>query len=110
MSQISVNNYLVPAVGRPSAIVEKFFADVSTPKILSFKMTKLDGANFIPSGVYLTSKANDPVIVTIAELGDFTFVVQPGKGVNYPAPLDQTISIVGGGEDVVMVFVNYPII
>lgn len=106
MPDIAVNNYLVPAVGTPRAFV--FNEELFGERVLEFRSVKLDGENFVPTGVY-SSQNNNAVSITIDQLANFAIALDAGESFNYPAPPDQTIRINGSGV-CNLIFVNYPII
>lgn len=110
MQAINTYNYIVPASGttRGVVITETLSA---TPITKDFRDFGQDGLPFIPSGVYIdNTQGTAPCIIVINEIG-FRVVAQAGQSVvsQYPAPSNQTVSIVGGGEATI-VFVDYPVI
>jgi hypothetical protein len=108
MAEISVNNYLVPAVGTPLAQVQTLDFGGGSTIVLEFRAQKLDGVNFIPTGVF-SSVLNSQIQVKVRELNNFQFTLDAGNAYNYPAPPDQTLELTGSGVNT-LVFVNYPII
>jgi hypothetical protein len=109
MADIQVNNYLVPAVGTPRAEVLVYPDHDGSDIVIEFRANKLDGVNFIPTGVF-SSRNNSNVNITIDQLSGFSFALDADTARNYPAPPDQTIRINGAFGTQVFVFVNYPII
>lgn len=106
----SVSNYLVPAMGSPSAyVVSETFT--STPFQINFSNISLNGLEFLPSGVIVdNSQSANPVSILIPEFS-YNIVCPAGASVMmpYPAPRNHTASITGNGKTTV-IFVDYPII
>lgn len=107
----SISNYLVPAAGTTRGFVVREIFDPLKPKYIDFREQGLDGAPFRPSGVFIDNSANaEPLTVVINE---FSYAVKAKAGefmcAPYPAPMQQTVSIIGNGEATV-VFVDFPVI
>jgi hypothetical protein len=101
---VDVGNHLKPAGFFNSGYRVEFELAEGVPQEISFRQMRLDGNPFIPVAVFATS----PVSIEIQELGGYTFEATP-FGVNYPAPVDQTLVVRGVGF-VEMMFVDYPIV
>lgn len=103
-------NYLVPASGTTHGFN---FAQVfsATPTVYDFRNESLDGQPFTPSGVYVdNTQGTGPLTITIVE-SNYNIVCPPGSSIaaQYPAPLAQSVSIVGLGQASVT-FVDYPVL
>ena len=101
---VELGNILKPAINFNSAVKVGVTLTPGVPQTISFTHMSPDGAEFIPTGVI----ANQQVEISIKELEGFSFITNQ-EGQNYPAPYNQTLSVMGNGY-VELIFVDYPIV
>jgi uncharacterized cupin superfamily protein len=105
------NNYLVPSSGKTHSYdINGVFSAI--PVLLNFATISKDFlADFNPQGVFIdNSQATGPLTITIVESG-YSFSVPAGatQALQFPAPENQTHSIVGLGQASI-VYVDFPVL
>lgn len=105
-------NYLVPATGSTRAF--PISQDFTIPFKFDWSKIPIDdgGISFVPSGVFIdNTNGSAPLTVTIDQI-NFNIVCPAGgqRQVQYPAPLNQSVTISGGGGIVTVIFVDFPVI
>lgn len=110
MTQFNTYNYIVPAAGTTHGhLVSREFD--ATPHTVDFRNIQLDGLPFIPSGFFAdNTRGTGDLVIVINEIA-FQIVIPAGEFamMQYPAPTNQSVSIVGEGKATV-VFVDFPVI
>lgn len=112
MAQLVVlNNFLVPAYGKPGGYQFSATLVAGVPQTIDFRGMNLDGVDFWPYGVYVNNNdGTAPCEILLDQLG-LVLTTAAGASVahSYPGMEDQSVTITGEGL-VNMVFVNYPIV
>lgn len=108
--QDGVTNYLVPAGGTTHSVT---IAGVFTnaPFLQDWRQFKIDNFPFQPQGVFIDNLAGtDDLVITILPLGwKVTCPAGVQKQAQFPAPNNQTCSIIGQGQATV-IFVDFPVL
>lgn len=111
MPTISAYNYLVPAAGTTNMYPIQQ-ALTATPVVVDFRTVGLDGQQFVPSGAFIdNSQGVAPLVITVQ---DVNYVIQVAAGqsaaVQYPAPMNQIVSITGNNPAASIIFVDFPVL
>lgn len=106
----SVSNYLVPAAGQThAATLEGIFS--ATPQKIDWRQFSIDNFPFRPQGVFIDNSAGiAPLVISVQPINYNISCAAGAVGqFQFPAPDNQTCSIVGNGQATV-VFVDFPVL
>jgi len=108
--QNSVSNYLVPAAGQThAATLSGIFS--ATPQSIDWRQFSVDNFPFQPQGVFIDNSAGvAPIVINIQPINYNVSCAAGAVGqFQFPAPDNQTCSIIGNGQATI-VFVDFPVL